>query len=88
MIERSVKIINQIGLHARPAALVVNKAKTFSSSVEFIKNGRSYNAKSIMSVLSMAAKMGEEVLIRADGEDEDIAAAELSALIESGLGEK
>lgn len=88
MIERSVTIINKIGLHARPAAMVVNKAKTYASSLEIIKNGKAYNAKSIMGILSMAAKMNDEIVIRAEGEDEDTAVNELIELIESGFGEK
>lgn len=88
MVERNVTIKNQIGLHARPATLVVNKAKTYACTVELVKNGKAYNAKSIMGVLSMGAKMNDEIVVRAAGTDEDIAAVELVELIESGFGEK
>lgn len=88
MVEKKIRIVNQIGLHARPASLVVNMAKAYKSSVEFIKDGKVYNGKSIMGVLSMAAKMDDEISIRVSGEDEAAALTELARLIESGCGEK
>ncbi|MDF2521308.1 MAG: HPr family phosphocarrier protein [Clostridia bacterium] len=88
MVEQNIRIVSQIGLHARPASLVVNLAKSYKSSIEFIKGGKVYNGKSIMGVLSMAAKMDDEITVRVSGEDEAAALIELARLIESGCGEK
>lgn len=87
MVEKKVRVTNSIGLHARPASLVVSKAKEFECTIELMKDGKCCNAKSIMGVLSMAAKLGDELLLRAAGTDEEKAVEELAALIESGCGE-
>ena len=66
---REVTIANPAGLHARPAALIVELAKGFSSDVTIAKNGKSANAKSIMSVLALGAATGDTVVVTAAGED-------------------
>ena len=87
MVEKTVKIINPSGLHARPAALFVQTAGKYTSEI-WIKHGvKKVNAKSIMGLMSLAISKGTSIVIGAEGEDEEIAIKELEDLIISGLGE-
>jgi len=83
-------VTNPSGLHARPATLFVDEAKKYVSNI-FIKNlskgSEAKNAKSIISLLSLAMISGTEIEISAEGEDEAKAVGALVKLIESGLGE-
>lgn len=85
MYESNVKIKNEIGLHARPASLFIQEAIKYSSSIEVVKDEKVYNGKSIMSILSMSAGKGQEIVIRANGEDEEQAVNSLVNLIENKL---
>lgn len=85
MYESSVTIKNEIGLHARPASLFIQEAIKYSSNIEVVKNDKTYNGKSIMSVLSMSARKGEEILIKAEGEDEQEAVDALVNLVENKI---
>jgi len=67
--ERKVKIINKLGLHARPAAMFVKTAGRYKSEVTISKDDMEVNAKSIMGVMMLAAEKGSIVIIRAEGED-------------------
>jgi phosphocarrier protein len=87
MITRTAKIINRLGLHARPAALLVSTAARFKSDVFFTKGDLRINGKSIMGVMMLAAERGAKLLVEVDGEDEETAMAEIIRVIESGFGE-
>ena len=87
MIERESQIVNQLGLHARPAAQIVKTAGAFKSNIEIVKDGMPVNGKSIMGVMMLAAECGSMITIRANGEDELAAVDALAALIARGFGE-
>jgi phosphocarrier protein len=87
VIEREARIVNSLGLHARPAAQIVRLAANYTSHIELEKDDLSVNAKSIMGVMMLAAESGSTVRIRADGEDEAQAVAALADLVASGFGE-
>ncbi len=87
MQERSITIVNKLGLHARAAAKFVTVASAFSCDIEIEKAGQKVNGKSIMGVMMLAAELGSEVDIRAEGEDAEAALAALQALIDSRFGE-
>ena len=89
MIETAVKIINPLGLHARAAAQLVRLAGSFKSKINLIRNdnGVMADAKSILSVLTLAAAKGTELQLNVDGIDEDQASEAIIALIEKGFGE-
>ena len=89
MLERSVKITNTLGLHARAAAQLVRRANRFRSSTTLKRqdNGVTANAKSILSVLNIAAAYGAELQIVVDGEDEIAAMDAIEELFVSGFGE-
>jgi len=71
MISKKVTIINKLGLHARAASKLVNKANQFESEVFIDKQGNRINAKSIMGVMMLAASKGTEILLEIDGGDEE-----------------
>ena len=88
MVERKVEVTNRLGLHARPAAMLVQKANKFKSEINLQKEDLEVNAKSILSVMALAAEMGSFVIIKAEGEDEAIAVEELAKLFEEKFGEE
>ncbi len=87
MIERESQIVNQLGLHARPAAQIVKTASAFKSDIEIVKDGMAVNGKSIMGVMMLAAECGSMIMFRANGEDEAAAVEALAALVGRGFGE-
>jgi phosphocarrier protein len=66
-------IIDKIGLHARPASQLAKEASKYESSITIEADGKSGNLKSIMNVMAMAIKSGQEVTITADGSDAEAA---------------
>jgi len=74
-------------MHARPAAMFVSHASKYKSEVFVEKNGLKVNGKSIMGVMMLAAEMGSELIIFADGEDEQEALRDLIELVKSGFGD-
>ena len=89
MLEATLKIINPLGLHARAAAQLVHLSVRFQSriTIERADNGMSADAKSILSVLSLAAPAGTEIHLRADGQDEEKAFEAISELFQKGFGD-
>jgi len=88
MQERTVTIINKLGLHARAAARFVTTAASFSSDVDLSRDGQRVNGKSIMGVMMLAASRGTELVIVTQGIDETEAADSLVNLVESRFGEQ
>ncbi|SDD44493.1 HPr family phosphocarrier protein [Actinokineospora iranica] len=83
MSERRVKIASAVGLHARPAGLFVRAAAEQPVPVTIAKDGRDpVDARSILSVLGLDARGGDEVVLAAEGEGAEAALAELAALLE------
>lgn len=80
---KSEKVIlgNEVGLHARPAALLIKEASKYKSQINIIKEEKNYNGKSIISILSMAAIKGDELTVLAEGEDEAEAVNSLKEFI-------
>ena len=89
MVERQVSVVNRLGLHARAAARLVRTASAYRSHVRLERADRSASAdaKSILSVLMLAASRGTELRATADGEDEREALDAVCGLIEGGFGE-
>ena len=87
MITQTAKIVNRLGLHARPSAMLVTAASKYQSEVYFTKNGLRVNGKSILGVMMLAAEQSSELLIEIDGPDEQQALAEIVNVIDSGFGE-
>ena len=87
MIKKSVHIVNKLGLHARPSAMLVSTAAKFQAEVYFTKDGLRVNGKSIMGVMMLAAGKGARVVLETDGADEVEALEALVGLIEDYFGE-
>ncbi len=87
MIKSSISINNKLGLHARASAKLSKLAGSFRSDIHISRNGRRVNAKSIMGVMMLAAGMGTDIEIDADGADEQQAVEALRGLIEAKFGE-
>ena len=86
-VQRSVQIVNEAGIHARPAAEIVKTAARFKSDITIVKDGLDVNAKSIMGVMMLAAECGSTVLLSAEGADEQAAVDAIAAVIAAGFGE-
>lgn len=87
MIKKNVILKNETGLHARPASLFVKEASSFTSDIKIVKDGKEFNAKSIMGILSMGAAKGDTISIKADGKDEVEAVEVLAKLVDNGFNE-
>ena len=87
MAERSVKIVNKNGLHARPAAEIVKTASKFTSDIIIVRDELEVNGKSIMGVMMLAAECGTSLTLRADGDDAAEAMDALQALVAAGFHE-
>jgi phosphocarrier protein HPr len=87
MTEASVTIKNRAGIHARPAALIVQTASKFSAGIWLEKGSDRINAKSIMGIITLGASFGTPLRIIAEGVDEEAAAAAIVALFESRFEE-
>ncbi|HKD75812.1 MAG TPA: HPr family phosphocarrier protein [Ktedonobacterales bacterium] len=86
IIERMVTVGSASGLHARPAAVFVQRAKSFQSEISLAKNEKSVNGKSLLSVLTLGAEQGDQITLSARGEDAEAAISALAALLEENLG--
>lgn len=84
MTEGRAIVASSVGLHARPAAVFVREALKYRSKVRLEAAGKAADAKSIIQVLKLGAKCGQEVVIKAEGADEAQAVANLVGLIEKG----
>ncbi len=87
MTEREVTVLNRAGIHARPAALIVQTASSFKAHIEFRKESETINAKSIMGIITLGAGYKTVLTIAADGEDEAEAVEALAALFENKFAE-
>ncbi|HET9553547.1 MAG TPA: HPr family phosphocarrier protein [Anaeromyxobacteraceae bacterium] len=87
-LEKTFTIVNALGLHARPAAQLVQASNRFKSEVHLAKDGATVNGKSIMGVLTLAASKGSQLVVVVEGPDAEAALAQLGQMIESGFGER
>ena len=87
LIEETVTIINKLGLHARPAALLVQTAAQYSSKIELEYNETRINGKSIMGVMMLAAACGSDIKLIAEGDDAEESIAGIRELIERKFDE-
>lgn len=87
IVERKVTIVNELGLHARPAAAFVKIAGAFKAEISVSRDTMVVNGKSIMGVMTLAAEPGSELLIRAEGDDAQAAVDALADLVAKGFHE-
>jgi phosphocarrier protein HPr len=85
--EATAKIVNKKGLHARASAKLVEAAARFSSQITVTKDGQTVDARSIMGLMMLAASLGSEIEIVAEGPDAEDAMTAILALIDAKFGE-
>ena len=84
---RKVRVKNNLGLHTRPATVIVKLLQNCKSDVTFAHKRENINAKSILSILILAAKKNSQITVTVDGEDADDTMQKLVYAFESGFGE-
>lgn len=85
MKELKYTITDEVGIHARPAGLLVQEVKKYDSDIKMSFNGKTVPAKSLMSVMSLGVKCGNEITMTAEGADEDNAIAGLEKFLAENL---
>lgn len=78
-------ITDENGIHARPAGVLVKKAKEFNSNINITKVGKSADAKKLFSIMGLGIKKGDEIIITIEGDDESTATQELEKFISENL---
>ena len=86
-ITKNVYIRNELGLHARPAALLAQEAAKYEARITFTGDGMVADAKSVLDILSLAAGQGKTILLEAEGSDAQQAVLHLEQLFKDGFGE-
>ena len=84
---RLVVVRNEKGIHLRPADQLVRRAQQYESDIKIVKDGETFDGKSILSVISLVAEQGTELVLRATGPDADDALDALVELFERGFDE-
>lgn len=85
MISKEITVQNEVGLHARPATFFIQKANEFKSLITVSKDDRKVNAKSLLGVLSLGITKGSQIVLTAEGPDEQESLNELESLILSNF---
>jgi phosphocarrier protein len=80
MIKKELKIVNELGIHARPAGMLANTASRFACDIKLLKDGMEINAKSIMGIMTLAAGCGSVIEVIVKGKDEAEAMKALESL--------
>lgn len=78
-------VTDPLGIHARPAGLIVKMAAGFKSAITIDNGAKKADAKRIMAVMSMGIKQGQEILVTVDGEDEETAAAAIETFLKENV---
>ncbi len=87
MIRKTIKIVNKLGMHARPATMIVKAASKYRSDFKIVKSDMEINGRSIMGVMTLAAEFGSELELVADGVDEEFLIKEIAKMFEEKFGE-
>lgn len=87
MLEQDFTIVNKLGLHARPSAMLVKTASRFESEITIERDGIKVNGKSIMGIMMLAAAKGTTIHLCIDGPDQEGAMKSLGELLTNGFGE-
>ena len=78
-------ITDEVGIHARPAGLLVKEAKKYESAVTIVKGDRKADARKLMMLMSLGVKCGEEITVCSDGENEEAGSAAIEACLKANL---
>jgi phosphocarrier protein HPr len=86
--QKTVQVINKLGLHARASAELVKIAMTYKSDIHLNLEGQSVDGKNIMGIMMLAATCGSQITITAEGEDADLALSAIVTVFSNRFGEK
>ena len=86
-VNREVRVINKLGLHARASAQLVKLAGTYASDIQLTLGEQSVDGKNIMGLMMLAATYGSRIMVTAEGEDADRAVERIGALFSERFGE-
>lgn len=78
-------ITDEVGIHARPAGLLVKEAKSYDSVIKVTKDGKSAEAKKLMALMGLGVKKGDTVTVSVEGGDEDAVAAKMEEFFKNNL---
>ena len=81
--EVKLKLLNEEGMHARPAGVLVKRVGQFKSKIELVSNGKSVNAKSLLSIMSLGLTANSEFVVKAEGEDASDALKSIEELVQN-----
>lgn len=81
----SYTVKDELGIHARPAGMLVKEVKNFQSKVTLEKDGKSVDASRLMAVMGMGVKKDQAVTVKVEGDDEDAACDAIKAFFETNL---
>ena len=87
MIEKEVEIVNNAGMHTRPASSIVKIAAKYKADFYIVRNDFEVNGKSIIGVMTLAAEKGSKLTLKFDGEGEEELSKEMVEFFEQGFGE-
>ena len=87
MVSKEFTINNELGMHMRPASLLSQMAAKYQSNIIVKHNGKDFNAKSVMLLMTALIKCGSQIEVVCDVPDEEAALAEITAFIDSGMGD-
>jgi len=87
VLEKTISVRNELGLHARPAAQLAQIAQKYAATIKIVLDEREIDAKSILDILSLAAQRGTDLCIKAWGSDADEAVTNIVRLFEERFGE-
>ena len=87
MVSKEFTINNELGMHMRPASLLSQMAAKYQSNITVKHNGKDFNAKSVMLLMTALIKCGSQIEVVCDGPDEEAALDEITAFIDSGMGD-
>ncbi len=85
MVSFKYTITDEVGIHARPASLLVKEAKNYTDDIKISCNGKTVDPRKLMALLSIGAKQGQEVVVEVAGENEAETAAKLEEYFKSNL---
>ena len=78
-------ITDEVGIHARPAGMLVKEAKKYASTIMIVKNGKKADATRLMALMGLGVKCGEEVTVEVTGDDEEAVCAEMEKFFKENL---
>jgi phosphocarrier protein HPr len=88
LMELTLQIRNQAGLHARPAAMFAQKCSTFKSNITILKDGKQANGKSLINLMGLSVKKGDTITLIIDGPDAAEAGRTLKKIVDDKFGEE